>query len=92
MRLDGWFNVDERWFPHVHHVGSADHLDYTVVGKTVNLAARLCGIAHQSIVASKAVRDAAAGERDFSFSTERAVTIRGVREPITVYDLERPGD
>ena len=24
--LDGWFNVDERWFPHVHHVGAADRL------------------------------------------------------------------
>lgn len=24
--LDGWFNVDERWFPHVHHVGGADRL------------------------------------------------------------------
>jgi predicted SAM-dependent methyltransferase len=26
VQLDGWFNVDERWFPHVHHVGAADRL------------------------------------------------------------------
>lgn len=24
--LPGWYNVDERWFPHVHHVGAANHL------------------------------------------------------------------
>ena len=76
----------------IGNLGSADHLDYTVVGKTVNLAARLCGIAHQSIVASKAVRDAAAGASDLTFTTERAATIRGFREPVTVYDLERAGN
>lgn len=26
VALPGWFNVDERWFPHVHHVGRVDRL------------------------------------------------------------------
>lgn len=26
IRLAGWYNVDERWFPHVHHVGSVERL------------------------------------------------------------------
>ncbi len=46
----------------VGNLGSENHLDYTVIGKTVNLAARLCGLARQSIVVSRAVRDAVAGD------------------------------
>jgi len=73
----------------VGNLGSHDHLDYTVVGRTVNLAARLCGLAAQSIVVSQAVRDAVGRSKELSFATERAATIRGFREPITIYDLER---
>jgi len=75
----------------VGNLGSQDHLDYTVIGKTVNLAARLCGLARQNIVVSQAVRDAAAGDRDFSFQAERPAQVRGFRDPVTVYDLvQRP--
>jgi class 3 adenylate cyclase len=73
----------------VGNLGSADHLDYTIVGRTVNLAARLCGVASQSIVVSQAVRDAVGRSTDLAFTTERAASIRGFREPIIVYDLER---
>jgi class 3 adenylate cyclase len=73
----------------VGNLGSHDHLDYTVVGRTVNLAARLCGLATQSIVVSQAVRDAVGRSKALSFATERAATIRGFREPVTIYDLER---
>jgi len=72
----------------VGNLGSNDHLDYTVVGKTVNLAARLCGLANQSVVVSEAVRDAAAG-RAFAFQASPPVAIRGLREPMTVYELQR---
>jgi len=74
----------------VGNLGSADHLDYTIVGRTVNLAARLCGVASQSIVVSQVVRDAVGRSTELAFNTERAASIRGFREPIVVYDLERP--
>jgi class 3 adenylate cyclase len=73
----------------VGNLGSKDHLDYTIIGNVVNLAARLCGIADRSVVASQAVRDAAAGVAEVEFREKRQVAVRGYREPITVYDLAR---
>ena len=72
----------------IGNLGSGEHLDYTVVGKAVNLAARLCGLASQSIVVSQAVREAAGSAAGFVFDAERSVAVRGFREPITVYDLK----
>jgi len=74
----------------VGNLGSSDHLDYTVIGKTVNLAARLCGLASESIVVSRAVRDAAEGVPGFVFAAQRLAPVRGFRHPLTVYDLQRP--
>jgi adenylate cyclase len=73
----------------IGNLGSSEHLDYTIVGKTVNLAARLCGLASQSIVVSKAVRDAVGDAPEFVFESERPATVRGFRDPVTVYDLQR---
>jgi adenylate cyclase len=78
-----------RGYAMVGNLGSENHLDYTVIGKTVNLAARLCGLARQSIVVSQAVRDAAAGDPGFAFQSERPATIRGFRDPVTVFELHR---
>lgn len=78
-----------RGYAMVGNLGSENHLDYTVIGKTVNLAARLCGLARQSIVVSQAVRDAAAGDPEFAFQAERPATIRGFRDPVTVFELKR---
>jgi len=74
----------------IGNLGSDEYLDYTLVGTTVNLAARLCGLSGQSIVVSKAVRDAVGGDKEFAFSDGRDVDVRGFKEPITVYDLQRP--
>lgn len=71
----------------VGNLGSAEHLDYTVIGKAVNLAARLCGLANQSIVVSRAVRDAVGAAPEFAFSAERTAEVRGFRTPVPVYDL-----
>jgi class 3 adenylate cyclase len=78
-----------RGYAMVGNLGSEDHLDYTVIGKTVNLAARLCGLARQSIIVSRAVRDAVAGDAAFSFSAERPAQVRGFRDPVTVFELQR---
>jgi len=74
----------------VGNLGSEDHLDYTLVGTTVNLAARLCGVASQSIVVSQAVRDNIDNPKEFVFASQRLAPIRGFRDQITVYDLLRP--
>jgi len=74
----------------VGNIGSPEHLDYSAIGATVNLAARLCGQADPtSIVVSKAVRDAVAGNPRVKFHSERRVDIRGFREQVTVYTLRR---
>ena len=77
-------------FAMIGNLGSSEHLDYTIVGKTVNLAARLCGLANQSIVVSQAVRDTVAGAPEFVFQLARPATIRGFRDPVTVCELQRP--
>jgi len=57
----------------------------------VNLAARLCGHASPIfIVVSKAMRDAAMGDRRLRFNSKRRVTIRGLKDLVTVYTLSAP--
>jgi class 3 adenylate cyclase len=74
----------------VGNIGSPEHLDYSAIGSTVNLAARLCGQAEAtSIAVSKAVRDAVPDDPRLSFHSERQVSIRGFKEPVTVYTLSR---
>ena len=80
-----------RGYAMVGNLGSEDHLDYTVIGKPVNLAARLCGLARRSIIVSRAVRDALAGDAAFRFSSERSAQVRGFRDPVTVFELQRAG-
>lgn len=69
------------------NLGYAEHLDYTVIGPTVNLAARLCGLAGDSIVVSAAVRDAARRAPGLDFLEERQASVRGFREPVTICTL-----
>jgi class 3 adenylate cyclase len=72
----------------IGNIGSVEHMDYSVIGATVNLAARLCGHADRmSIVVSDAIRSAAAFDPRLHFHSERQVTIRGLREPVTVFSL-----
>jgi class 3 adenylate cyclase len=73
----------------IGNLGSSDHLDYSVVGRTVNLAARLCGLARRSAVVSQAVRDAAEGAAALDFRAERTAQMRGQDGLVTVYDLAR---
>jgi class 3 adenylate cyclase len=72
------------------NLGSTEHLDYTLVGKTVNLAARLCGVADGlSIIVSEAVRDAAAGDQRVIFSEGREAIVRGFNRPMPIFNLSR---
>ena len=74
----------------IGNIGSPEHLDYSAIGSTVNLAARLCGQAEAtSIAVSKAVRDSVAEDSRLKFHSERQVPIRGIKGPVTVYTLSR---
>ncbi len=65
-------------------------LDYSVIGETVNLAARLCGTAAPmtAVISAAAVADCGP-VTDMRFNAPCAIDVRGVREPVAVYQLER---
>ncbi|OGA13362.1 MAG: hypothetical protein A3G25_04585 [Betaproteobacteria bacterium RIFCSPLOWO2_12_FULL_63_13] len=74
----------------IGNLGSNEHLDYTLVGKTVNLAARLCGVADRlSIVVSHEVREALDGDQRVNFSPVRAAIVRGFNRPVQIFELSR---
>jgi adenylate cyclase len=75
----------------IGHLGSPEHLDYSAIGTSVNLAARLCGQAEAtSIVVSKAVRDIVKDDPRLHFHSERRVSIRGMKESVTIFTLSHP--
>jgi len=72
------------------NLGSSEHLDYTLIGRTVNLAARLCSMAESlSIVVSQSVRDELSGTTGVEFVKARRAGVRGFRDPILIYDMTR---
>lgn len=74
----------------IGNIGSEDHLDYSAIGETVNLAARLCGSAPpMTIVVAETVVEAARADTALKFFDRRPISVRGIREPISVSSLER---
>ncbi|MEX0732365.1 MAG: adenylate/guanylate cyclase domain-containing protein [Aquisalimonadaceae bacterium] len=73
------------------NIGTGEHLDYTVIGNTVNLAARLCGYAQpMDIVVSDAVREALGEVEGMTCSDPRYAKIRGLSGEVTLFRLDRP--
>lgn len=72
----------------IGNIGIEKQLDYTVIGPTVNLAARLCGHAKAlSVVASDAVRKQLQDEPQVCFSEPMPLQVKGVKEPVLAYHL-----
>jgi len=72
------------------NIGTGEHLDYTVIGNTVNLAARLCGYARSmDIVVSDAVRQALGEPGDMVCADPRCADIRGLSGAVILYRLAR---
>lgn len=72
----------------VGNIGSPEHLEYSVIGATVNLAARLCGYAQpETIIVSGSVRDAIGPNTDLVFMDCREVQMRGVSGPVQIFRL-----
>jgi len=72
----------------VGNIGSPEHFDYSIIGATVNLAARLCGYAQpETIIVSNAVKDAVASDAGLMFLDPREVQIRGVSGMVRIFRL-----
>jgi adenylate cyclase len=65
------------------NMGSEDHMDYTVIGDSINVAARLCGVAQPGqVLVSRSIVDEIA-ERA-SWKTLSPVTVKGKAQPIEI--------
>jgi adenylate cyclase len=70
------------------NIGAQTHLNYTVVGATVNLAARLCGCAGPvSIIVTDAIHSAVKADPRFLFLPREDIKIKGFDQPMVIYEL-----
>jgi adenylate cyclase len=90
---DGWPAYHTRFGLHVGdavvgNIGSADRMNYTVLGATINLAARLEGLNKDygtSILVSEALK--ARAEPAFVFRSVDRIMPKGFAEAFTIYEL-----
>ncbi len=68
------------------NMGSEDHMDYTVIGDNINIAARMCGIAQPGqVLASKSIADAIGEEA--TMLDMHPVMVKGKDQPIGVAEV-----
>jgi adenylate cyclase len=65
------------------NMGSEDHMDYTVIGDNINIAARLCGVAQPGqVLVSKIIVDEVGGQA--TWRELAPVMVKGKDHPITI--------
>lgn len=70
------------------NMGAEDRLNYTVIGRNVNLAARLCQIAKpMQLIISEATLKEPKIKDSFAALPLEPLTLKGFREPITIYQI-----
>ena len=71
--------------------GARDRMDFTVLGSTVNLSARLCSkAAPDQVLIDEASRKAASASGRFHFEALPAVSLKGYTEPVPVFAATLP--
>ena len=72
----------------IGNIGSPEHLDYSVVGETVNLSARLCGYAGpMSIVVSESIYSETKDDVRLHFLPGQDINIKGFEQPVSMHEL-----
>lgn len=69
-------------------MGARDRMDFTVLGSTVNLSARLCSKAEpDQVLVDQATRDAAIGRNGIRFEVLAPIPLKGYAEPVPAYSV-----
>lgn len=69
------------------NMGSENHMDYTVIGDNINIAARLCGIAQPGqVLVSKAIADEIGDQA--TCKVLPPVAVKGKDKPIEIFEVE----
>jgi hypothetical protein len=68
------------------NMGSEDHMDYTVIGDNINVAARMCGIAQPgTVLISKAIAEAIGDQA--TLKDMHPVLVKGKDQPIGIAEV-----
>src|SRR5574341_1428250 len=68
------------------NMGSEDHMDYTVIGDNINVAARMCGIAQPgTVLVSKAIAEAIGGQA--TLKDLHPDMVKGKDQPIGIAEV-----
>ena len=68
-------------------LGSDTFKDYTIIGNTVNIAARLCGLASKYQILFTEATLKLIKKTEFNYRTVKRVSLRGISSPINVLEL-----
>lgn len=71
-------------------MGARDRMDFTVLGSTVNLSARLCSkAAPDQVLVDQVTRDAAHGQNEVQFEALEPISLKGYADPVPAFSATR---